>query len=1796
VIIDLEVGSDDSITAVGALRGNTELKIPDVASSASALRHLDTFGEGADFVVGHNIVAHDRLFVEKHLPRSRLLDLPVVDTLYLAPLAKPQIPYHRLVKDYKLVSAEQSDPLADCWLTRQLLEDCWTALKRWGNEKPWLLSFYRTCFDDSDGEDGTSDLRLEGTGRFIEALGGRKLSRDRLVGGFHHFAAGKACPEAVRRPIRELLDRPATRPAVAYALAWTMVAGTGSVLPRWVHHRFPAASWLVRKARATPCGNPRCVYCSEHHSLDGKLDKYFDFPGFRDDPKTADGESLQRRIVERGAEGTPLLAVMPTGGGKSLGYQLPALIRNEQTGALTVVISPLQALMKDQVDNLNRKTRSTALAATLNGLLTMPERHDVLEGVRLGRYALLYVSPEQLRNSSFRKTIRQREIGAWVFDEAHCISKWGHDFRPDYLYAARFIREFSEGEGVEIAPVACFTATARQDVREEIVGHFRKELGQDVEVIAGDRLDRDNLHYSVEEIPTSRKVHRIDELLAERIGDPPRGAAIIYASSRRGTEELAAQLRQRGWHAEHFHAGLDPPDKKRVQDAFISGEAPVIVATNAFGMGIDKEDVRIVVHADVPGSLENYLQEAGRAGRDGEPAHCVLLFTKGDLERQFELASRDRLTKRDISQILRAIRRVRRKGVDEIVVAPGELLRVPDTDISFDARDHGASTKVKVAISWLERARFVLRDENRTRVFQGAPAVPDRETAQVKMEGLNLSKSIRGRWGQVLDLLHNADLRDGIDIDRLASLPYFRWRFRDLRSRFGEDIAGLNRAATREIFRTLYEMSRAGLLESGTYLSAWVRHKTKTQSWKLLEKIHKAQMELLGLLRAEEDDVGAGDELDISIPRLQVRLRAKRAEEAERAEKANLTNLTNDSLLRLLAGWAREGLGRQAPITLRNEGRAGMRLGLQVGWDELGELLELRTEVGRVILEALGEKADQQQLTGERLILFSLEDLGKAIDGRVGLAQRLVDPFDAIEKTLLFLDEHHVIRLQHGLAIFRQAMTVRMHDEAKGRRYANTDYRRLQEHYEGRVFQIHAIGRYVKEAGESPDGRARRYVDDYFEMEAEAFKRRYFGDARKTLARATSRESYTEIVESLGNDAQERVVTAPKERNLMVLAGPGSGKTRVVVHRCAYLLRVERVRPQSILVICFNRSAMYELRRRLRLLVGDLARQVAVHTYHSLAMRLTEQSVAALRMEGDGSAQIEFDGIIEEANRRLRGDDLLMGVAPDDLRDRLLSGFEYVLVDEYQDIDARQYEMITHIARRAGSDEDEDRFAAILAVGDDDQNIYEFRHTNVRFLRRFEEEFAAERHYLVENYRSTRHIIDVSNDLILHNRDRMKADHPIRIDNRRADAPPGGRWQLLDRRARGRVVLLDARDAGSEAAVVLAEIERLRRLDEYPDWGDFAVLGRTHRQLAGARAFLESKGVPVRRAIANGLPWPGRIREFRQLLDYLEELRAEEISVPELRMRLRGVWGIKSDWTAMADAMLAEVEGATGPHPCSAPDLIEAIHRALSEHARSHIVGTGVLAGTVHAAKGLEFRHVVVLGGEWQGRYRDGRQDSPEQKRRLYYVAMTRARETLTLLNRRDDPIPYLDDLRRPGLVRRRVAVAPGAPASNAAGLSYTVLGMEDIFLDLAGRQHEKHPIHRSLARLRAKDTLRLDRNRDGRVRLLDPDGVEVARLSSAAADRWQRPQLEGVDEVRVLAMVYRRAEDSKPDFRKHVIVPSWEVPILEVRHHLVPGGSGGSRPVSGVVAADGKHRERVGVIRSQGETVKERRRPGPKR
>ena len=460
----------------------------------------------------------------------------------------------------------------------------------------------------------------------------------------------------------------------------------------------------MRRLRDTPCTDEACGWCRDRHDARKELTRWFGFEDFRPEPADADGHPLQQTIVEAAMAGKHVLGILPTGTGKSLCYQIPALSRYHKTGALTVVISPLVALMADQVAGL--EAHGIGCCVTVNGLLSMPERADALDRVRLGDAGILLISPEQLRSPSLRRALGQREIGAWVLDEAHCLSRWGHDFRPDYIYVGRFIRENADGD---LPPVLCLTATAKPDVVDDIARQFRNRLGIELTVINGG-VQRTNLTFEV--MPTSggEKFAHVHQVLTSYLPPETSGGAIIYCATRRQSEEVAEFLKLKGVNADHFHAGLPPETKKDVQRRFIGGELRAIAATNAFGMGIDKPDVRVVIHADIPGSLENYLQEAGRAGRDQASARCVLLHSADDVDRQFGMSAHSRLTRAEIHGILRALRNLDRKKRlgGEVVATTGEILG-EDEEQAFERDSATDDTRVRTAVAWLEEAKLLTR-------------------------------------------------------------------------------------------------------------------------------------------------------------------------------------------------------------------------------------------------------------------------------------------------------------------------------------------------------------------------------------------------------------------------------------------------------------------------------------------------------------------------------------------------------------------------------------------------------------------------------------------------------------------------------------------------------------------------------------------------------------------------------------------------------------------------------------------------------------------------------------------------------------------------------------------------------------------------------------------------------------------------------------------------------------------------------------------------------------------------------
>src|SRR5688572_20508095 len=335
--------------------------------------------------------------------------------------------------------------------------------------------------------------------------------------------------------------------------------------------------------------------------LDDVLARYWGYTTFR---------PLQRDAMDAVLQGRDSLLVLPTGGGKSLCFQAPAMVRP----GLALVVSPLISLMKDQVDTL---VGNGVPAALYNSSLASDEKSAVIAGLRQGRFRLLYVSPERLvgdGSEGFLSLISSCNVSFVAVDEAHCISQWGHDFRPEYRQLGR-LRQLLPGISVH-----AFTATATARVRKDIASQLA--LQDPVELVGS--FDRPNLVYRVLARATLKK--QLQEVLARHVGE----AGIIYCTSRKEVDAMADWLTASGIRALPYHAGLSDGERSRNQDAFLNERADVVVATVAFGMGIDRSDVRFVVHAGAPRSLEHYQQEAGRAGRDGLEAECLLIYSAAD--------------------------------------------------------------------------------------------------------------------------------------------------------------------------------------------------------------------------------------------------------------------------------------------------------------------------------------------------------------------------------------------------------------------------------------------------------------------------------------------------------------------------------------------------------------------------------------------------------------------------------------------------------------------------------------------------------------------------------------------------------------------------------------------------------------------------------------------------------------------------------------------------------------------------------------------------------------------------------------------------------------------------------------------------------------------------------------------------------------------------------------------------------------------------------------------------------------
>ena len=806
-------------------------------SRDQVLADLDDLADGASFVLGHNLIKFDLPRLQAASPGLRLLKMPAVDTLWLNPLAFPRNPYHHLVKHYQdgqLKRDRRNDPKLDAILALRVFED---QQKQLLETPPHLIDAWH-WLSTADGSPGF-DLVFE------TLRGSPRPDITEARDAIRTCLKGIACHSQARHLIADAAEHGWP---LAYALAWLSVSGDKSVMPPWVRHQFPEAARLVRRLRDDACADRDCSWCRDHHDAARQLKRFFDFDGFRSKPADEDGRSLQQTIVEAAMQGRDVLGILPTGTGKSLCYQIPALSRYDNTGALTVVISPLVALMADQVAGLEKHGITSCVA--VNSLLSMPERAEALEKVRLGDAAILLISPEQLRSPSLRRALQQREIGAWVLDEAHCLSKWGHDFRPDYRYVGRFILE--KANESRVPPVLCLTATAKPAVTEEILDYFNKNLGTEMKRFDGGSK-RTNLDFDVARTTSAMKHHDIHGILTHYLPPEADGGAIVYCATRRATEDVAHFLKLLEVNADRFHAGLQPEEKKDIQQHFIEGRLRVIAATNAFGMGIDKPDVRLVIHADIPSSLENYLQEAGRAGRDQEQARCVLLYTTDDVERQFGMSARSRLTRREIHGVLRALRALNRRDRcgGEVVATSGEILD-EDEEKAFRRDSATDDTRMRTAVAWLEEAELLTREENDVRVFPSSLRVSSLEEVQRRLRGKPLDAEYRRRLTSVAAELINAKADESISTDALMVA------------------SGLN---SEDVQDALYDLERFGIATNDTQLTAFVHIGVRNPSSSRLTAAMRRERRLIELMQEMAPDLDAGERAPLNLRVAAQRLR-----------------------------------------------------------------------------------------------------------------------------------------------------------------------------------------------------------------------------------------------------------------------------------------------------------------------------------------------------------------------------------------------------------------------------------------------------------------------------------------------------------------------------------------------------------------------------------------------------------------------------------------------------------------------------------------------------------------------------------------------------------------------------------------------------------------------------------------------------------------------------------------------------------------------------------------------------------
>ena len=1501
VCIDCEIGvKTNKLIDFGAIdsQGNRlHSSIPEEIRSICA---------DARFLCGHNIAAHDIKYVASILPSGTRYKL--IDTLALSALLFPQKRFHALLKDEKLLSTELNNPLTDAIKARDLFELEIAAFAELPDSiKAILASLLK------------HDPHFAG---FFEYIRQASVPGNfpTLIQSIRKVFEGKICSHA------DLFNLAVNYPVeLGFVLAFIAAENKAELLPAWTVRNFPKTETVFTALRDAHCAQG-CAWCYETFKAVYGLKTFFGFEAFR----TYNGEPLQERAAQAALDGESLLAIFPTGGGKSITFQIPALMQAKATRSLTVVLSPLQSLMKDQVDHLTEAGIEGAY--TINGMLSPIERARAFEAIYDGSATLLYISPEQLRSKSIENALMVRRIARFVIDEAHCFSAWGHDFRVDYLYIGDFIAHLQELQGnVRKIPVSCFTATAKQKVVTDICDYFRQKLGLELKLFTT-QATRENLHYQVIHTENNgEKYQYIRSLIASK-----NCPSIVYVSSTTLTEELAKHLSSDGFKALPFHGKMESSLKVENQEAFLAGDVNIMVATNAFGMGVDKKDVGLVIHYDISSSLENYVQEAGRAGRDPSlEADCYILFNESDLDNHFVMLSQSKLSIADIQMVWKGIKNLTKSQMT-IAASALEIAR----EAGWNLENADIETRIKTALAALESANYIQRGRNVPRVFASSIAVDNFEQAKARIVDNPLFENDGDRQNAlriIRSLISERATADGRNAEAESRVDY-------LADRLGISLS--------QVIGTITRLRIVGLLNDEADMSASFG-KGSTVLKSLLNKA-KTSIEIEKFLLDHIDK--QADLFDFNLKGFNTRA------QEEGLSQCNVKLLT--ALLRALKRSKYLEKVHLIPNT------ATVQIRKSETFVNALKNMECKAALCEFVIEKLYadffNQTVSETISDTNIVARTNKDNSPSkvqpnitpAFSTVGLlkawqrdlfrdqAYRSIQIRD-IEELLLWMNDVGILRLQGGFMVLYQGLTIKRLIQNR-RQYRKEDYKKLGNYYQQKMQQIHIVGEYANLMMRDY-AKAQQYVHDYFALDYEVFLKTYFaGDKLKELEHSMTPQLYAKLFKGLSSTQLE--IVNDKSQFIVVSAGPGSGKTRTLVHKLASLLTLEDVRAEQLLMLTFSRAAATEFKKRLIDLIGKKAYYVDIKTFHSYAFDVLGEL---------GSLDNTTD-VVKRATQMINDGNVVSGrIAKTTL-----------VIDEAQDMDADEYELVRSLIEY-------NETLRVIAVGDDDQNIYAFRGSDSRYMSSFVTQYDAVHYEMTENWRSCPEIVALANRFVGTIHSRLK--HNPGVSTRDDEGFVKIVTHSTDNFEVGIVSdLLEARDSG-----------KLK--------GTTAVLTCTNEEAYRIASLLNDKRIRAQLIQGQREVALYNFVEVRTLLNRLnKEVGDCAMILPEVWDSMKTYFKEKfasSHWSTNILHLINNFENICPKDKIYKSDFEEFIKESSIEDTYTTQTGT-VTVSTMHKAKGKEFDNVFILAS--RNRYRT------DDERRTLYVGLTRAKNRLSIHTRGD--------------------------------------------------------------------------------------------------------------------------------------------------------------------------------------------------